>query len=130
MSIQPISTLGQFVISKPVIEADYLDVTVLSKEVGFRFSFVGLSQAVHFQAVDVPERIGAYPIETITKQLLTRVWREACKSPSQSQVSLTVCKPATKDDIYAHQPIALVASIEHNAKNQPILIITTLEEGE
>ena len=128
MSIQPISTLGQFVASKPVIETDYLDVTMLAKEAGFRFSFTGISQTVHFQVVDIPERIGVYPIETITKQLLKRAWREARKSPSQSQVSFTVCQPATKDDIYAHHPITLVASIEHNAKNRPVLIITTLDE--
>lgn len=130
MSIQPISTLGQFVASKPIIEADYLDVTMLAKEAGFHFSFIGISQAVHFQVVDVPERIGAYPIEMITKQLLKRAWREARKFPSQSQVSFTVCKPAAKDDIYAHHPVTLVASIEHNVKSRPVLIITTLEEAQ
>ena len=126
MSIQ--ATLGQFISSDAVAESHYLDITKQAKEAGFRFSFTGISQAAYYQVVDVPERIGTYPVESITRQLLKRVWRNARQAPSQSQVSVDVCKPATKDDIYAHQPITLVASIEHNADHQPVLIITTLDE--
>lgn len=122
-------TLGQFVSSDSVSQNDYLDITLLAKAAGFNFPYTGISQAAYYQVIDVPNCLIQSSPEGLTQRLLKRAWRAARKHPMQSQVTFTVCKPPTKDNVYVNQPLSLLASIEHNRQQEPILIITTTEEA-
>lgn len=121
-------TLGQFVSSDSVSQNDYLDITLLAKEAGLNFSYTGISQAAYYEAIDVPNCPIQSSLEGLTQRLLMMAYQAARKHPMQSQVTFTVCKPPTKDSLYVNQPLSLLASIEHNKQQQPILIITTTEE--
>lgn len=122
-------TFGQFVSSDSVHQNDYLDITLLAKAAGFNFPYTGISQAAYYQAIDVSDCLIQSSPEGLTQRLLKLAWRAARKHPMQSQVTFTVCKPPTKDSVYVNQPLSLLASIEHNRQQQPILIITTTEEA-
>ncbi|MFM2588221.1 hypothetical protein [Vibrio sp. TBV020] len=122
-------TLGQFVNVEPVSQDAYIDITTLAKNSGFHFSYTGMSQTAYYQAIDVPNCLAQSSPEGLTQRLLKLVWRAARKHPMQSQVTFTVCKPPTKDSVYVNQPLSLLASIEHNKQQEPILIITTTEEA-
>ncbi len=128
MAVAHPPTLGQFVSHHVVSEQNFIDLTAPATEAGFHFTYTGMSQAAYYQAIDVPGRIDLLSSKDLTRQLLKQVWYAARKHPHQSQVRVTVCKPPTTEDVYVNQPLSLMASIEHNHKQQPVLIITTLEE--
>ena len=128
MQPNAISTFGQFVTPSLVNTADFIDVTTLAKSVGFHFSQVVLSQHTWFTVVDVPDMAMSIDKDTLTIQLLRQVRRMARKTPMLSQVALTVCKPPTTTSCYVNRPATLVARIESNNPDEPILVIMLEEE--
>lgn len=129
MSSTTSPTLGHFVSIDAHSTESTIDVTQFAQAVGFRFPYVGMSQQAYFEAVDVPGRVPGLCNDNLMRQLMKLVWWEARKVPTQSCVAFTVCKPPSFENPYVNRPLSLIASIEQNQHNEPMLIITTAEEA-
>ncbi len=128
MSTTTSPTLGQFVSADAVSIEDTIDVTKVAHEVGFKFPYVGISQQAYFAAIDVPGRIPGLCNDNLTRQLVKLAWWKARQVPTHSRVAFTVCTPPSEANLYVNRPLTMIASIEYNQQQSPILMITIAEE--
>lgn len=119
---------GHYVLNDALDPSGFIDITSTAKDAGFYFPYTGISQQAYFQAVDVPDVIIECSKEKLTLQLLKLARRAARKVPAQSQVPFTVCQPPSLDNLYVNRSLDLIASIERDRHDQPMLIITTKED--
>ncbi|WP_299142094.1 hypothetical protein [uncultured Vibrio sp.] len=119
---------GHYVVNDALDPSGFINITSVAKQAGFYFPFTGISQQAYYKAIDVPGSLIKCSKEKLTLQLLKQVRRAARKVPMQSQTPFTVCQPPSLDNLYVNRSLDLIASIERDQQDQPMLIITTKED--
>ncbi|MEZ9997888.1 hypothetical protein [Vibrio sp. 10N.261.46.A3] len=117
-------TFADIIVTPSSHQNDWIDVTDNAHAVGIHAQFVGLSQHVWFEAIEVHDCALSLSTESQLRQLLTLAKRAFMRIPNAQTVSFVVAKPPSKGSVYLHQPLHLVATLEPCEQGAQLVIDT------